>query len=146
MSRAGNKAFSKCEVKIVEFDTYIRPYDDPKKIVASGNGSGPGNLVGYKAHLRCPKTEDPRAAISSDTMNAPTKLRALANLGALAGELMCKGCRFSAMTPLQVTEERARMAHADAELADAQAHLERARHELSQTLAIELPAAPEAAS
>lgn len=119
MSRAGRKAFNRCDVKVVEFKDFVYVDDDEKKVELSSNPSEDTRFyAGTGAILHCPRTEDERVNIESQYGNHSSRLDALASVGRLAGELLCKDCRYSAMNPVEVMQERAALARAEAERLD----------------------------
>lgn len=149
MSRAGKRAFDRCSVAEVEFKDFLEVKEDDEthyylreKLPADEKGK-PHRHAGYLAVLHCPRTEDSRTEVTSNHLTGRNKLEALREVKDLAGELLCRHCRFSSMTPVEVAEERAKRALAEAEHTEALAALETARAELRAISPHALPAAPE---
>lgn len=154
MSRAGKKAFDRCDVKVVEFKDTV--YEHPTQVM-------PGNYVvplgglgtvasrptspadagmqyaGSGAALHCPRTEDERVNIHSAYSNHNGRLLALKSVRNLAGELLCRTCRFSTMTPVEVSIERKALADAETERVESFILLEAARAEIRAIGQPELP-------
>lgn len=145
MSRAGNKAFERCDVGVVEFGDYVYTKGKGKKdVFERGDESGTDKdkmHAGYHATLHCPRTEDDRISVTSEYESDMTKVEALNSLKKLAGELVCRNCRFSSMSPVDVSNERAELARAEAERTEAFTALEQAREELRQYSPHSLPPA-----
>ncbi|MDB5185294.1 MAG: hypothetical protein JWN38_1102 [Candidatus Saccharibacteria bacterium] len=142
MSRAGKKSFEQCDVKSVIFTRRIRVFQDEsrsvsKSIVLDENDVTPEQMQvsqtrGYRATLQCPRLEDdPRSSIESESRVHATQLDALESMKRLAGEVICRDCRFSSMTPVEISHERAQLATAEAERAEAYRLREIALRELN---------------
>lgn len=148
MGFRANRAFDRCSVKVVEFhDFAFPPSIAGAEIVNDGDyvnlkdGTAVDRLLvkpgeqfdsysaGCEAVLHCPRTEDERVNVASESSNHSTRLQALASLRELAGNLLCANCRYSSMTPIDLALERAALAKADAERAEALAELAKSRKE-----------------
>ncbi len=130
MSRAGDKTFDRCDVKVVEFidsvfteptevhrGSHIVPLSGlgtvDKEIVEDDSGQFK-QYAGSGAKLHCPRTQDDRLNVESAVGNHDGRIRALQSLRALAGELLCSTCRYSSMSPVDVALEQAKLANAEA--------------------------------
>ena len=147
MSRSGNKAFDRCDVRVVEFGHFLYledrdgdfdyendiPEDDRNKRFHAG----------YHATLHCPRTEDDRISVTSEYESEMDKSYALKSLKKLAGELVCHDCRYSSMTPAEVSQDRAKFLRAETERVEALTALEQARDELRLVTPQLLPPKPE---
>lgn len=132
MSLKGYKAFNRCDVKVVEFKRRIRVYTDNRRtksasLVLFDEEVTPeqrqnSRISGYGAALHCPRIEDDdRLTIESDGYSYETQSGALISLRRLAGELICRDCRFSTMTPVEVSIERRKLNEAETERLQAHA-------------------------
>jgi len=131
MSRAGKRAFRRCDVKEVELSTFV--YEKEGGGVRHIKDAKKGrvyNLAGANANLHCPRTESPLVKVSSEDKAGMSKVQAVKSLEELAGELLCRDCRFSTMTPVQVSIARAELDLAEAERIRAHQLLTEARAEL----------------
>jgi hypothetical protein len=122
MSRAGKRSFDRCDVKVVEFKEF--GYREGSSGIASlckdlPNGGKDNVNAGYWAVLHCPRTEDERIEVTSENETRRNKPNALKEVRTLAGQLVCEHCRFSTMTPVEVSIERTRFANAEAERIEA---------------------------
>ena len=153
MTRAGKRAFNRCNVKVVEFHEFVFPSSVSASeitrgagVVTAGDKTGQRILVtpqnvndvssnwaaGCEAVLRCPVTEDQDEPLTSQTNNHVTKLASLESLRSIAGELLCRNCRFSSMTPVEVSLERQEIAEAETARIEAFTHLQAAQIELAK--------------
>lgn len=132
MSRAGRKAFRKCDVKAVLFKSYVYTDDgEEKEVISTTPSEDSRQFAGVAAVLECPRTQDDKLQqIESQFTDHPTNLAALQSLAELAGELVCAECRYSNMTPVQVSIQRADFAKAEADRVLAYQVLEAARAEI----------------
>jgi hypothetical protein len=147
MSIKGNRAFNRCGVKVVTFTDYV--FGSPTKLQQWGelvvpeggigsvekfkveNDNGVGRqYAGSSALLHCPLTEIKGTKNGSLYNNHKGRLPALASLREQVGDLLCRNCRYSVMTPVEVLEEQAKITRAEADRIEALAALERARDEL----------------
>ena len=76
----GRKAFDACDVKRVEFKTFVWDIDEQKKTtnqrVLSVNPSEDARTsAGHGAVLHCPRTEDDKVFVQSDVTNIPLFVR-----------------------------------------------------------------------
>lgn len=120
MSRSGNKRFDQCDVKIVEFTRHIR--DSSTGHIVEEKDRDPDKdyvLRGYRGSLHCPRTEDDRVSVDSVTRSHPTQLEALNSVRKLTGNLLCSTCKYSTMTPLEISQERAAVARAEVDRLEA---------------------------
>lgn len=156
MSRAGKKAFDQCESKVVTFTDYVftRPTElqsGQTDFVVPRTGLGSvdkvkvengtnGRYAGSGASLKCPVTQASEQEMESQYSNHYGRLKALDSLRQIAGEVICRNCRFSGMTQVEVITERAALLRAQAEETEALAALESARNELRQVNPHLLPA------
>lgn len=132
MSRNGRKAFNRCDVKVVEIKRRLRDKVTNLVIDETARESGKNYaLNGHGAELHCPRTEDDRVAIKSDSQSHSSQAEALASVRGLAGQLLCAECRYSSMTPVQVSIERTELAKAEADRVVAFQALEAARAEIA---------------
>jgi hypothetical protein len=114
MSNNGKKAFRRCDVKVVEFKDFVYDKDAKNRKVLSDNPSeDTRRLFGYSAVLHCPRTEDDRVSITSQFTNHSSRIKALKSVEKLAGALLCRDCRFSNLTPAEVSMDRAALARAE---------------------------------
>lgn len=151
MISKGKKAFNRCDVKVVEFVDFIFPSNVKSDNVLAGSeyttlrdgsiseraivkdtASQQGYDAGHLAILHCPRTEDDRVNIQSDSDNHTLRTGALASLRELAGSLICEHCRYSKMSPVDITLERAEIARVDAQRLEAIKLRAEALHELTQ--------------
>lgn len=135
MSRKGNRAFDRCDVKVIEFKdlVYKKGKEGPTE-VAKNPSEDSRILAGNSAVLHCPRTEDDRVNVESQFTNHSSRQVALNSVRSLAGVLLCATCRFSNMNPVEVSEERARIARAEAERIEAFGLRDAALLELNQRL------------
>jgi hypothetical protein len=127
MSRAGRKSFDKCNVKVVEFKefVYASTFDKDlpgveRKTVRTDNPSEDTRVsAGNGAVLHCPMTEDTRVNIESQYTNHASKVLALDSLKYIAGEVICRNCRYSSMSAVEVAQEQATVARAEADKLEA---------------------------
>lgn len=127
MSRVGNRAFKGCDVKSVEFIRRVRVFTGPEDedgerpsiikfdVDVTPEERESSYINGYGAKLHCPRIEDGDSKPVEVSYHNNTELGALSSLRTLAGELLCSECRYSGMTPAQVSIERAKFAEAEAE-------------------------------
>jgi hypothetical protein len=135
MGRAGKKAFNKCNVRVVEFERFI--YDSETEHVVTEDQREPHRdyfLRGYRAILRCPRTEDDGVEVASPYKSHDTQRIALAHLRELAGDLICRDCMYPSMTPVQVSIKRKELAEAEAERLHAYKLVQQARDEIDHLL------------
>lgn len=131
MNISGNRAFERCDVKVVEFVDYVYVDKDRKNVTITQDAArDPRPHGGNGAVLHCPRTEDDRVNVESQFSNHPTRERALNSLKSLAGKLICRDCRFSSMTPVEVSIARTELAEAEKARIIAYAALMEARNEL----------------
>lgn len=116
MSRAGRKAFDKCNVKVVEILPYIYSDDEQRTFKVKRSIDKGGLLTGGShAILHCPRTEDKRVNAESEKREKASQLAALDELRRIAGEMLCRTCMYSSMTPVEVSVQRKDFAEAEAE-------------------------------
>lgn len=134
MSRAGRKAFARCDVKVVEFNRRYRTHDETRLVVNEEERVPEKNysINGYGVILRCPRTEDDEISIRSDRDSHPSQIEALNSIKSVVGKLLCAECRYSHMTPVQVSVARTEFAKAEAERLEAYGALELARKEVAE--------------
>ena len=115
----GNKGlrnFRQCDVKVVETKDFVYVSGNKGPAVLSVTPSEDNrNLHGHSAVLHCPRTEDERVNIESQYVNHSSRLEAVNSVASIAAALVCADCRFSTMTPLEVSKERADLARAETE-------------------------------
>ena len=115
MNRAGRRSFDKCNVKVVQVKDFVYENGNKGKVVMAENPSEDTRIFsGNSAVLHCPRTEDARVMVESQFTNHPNRIEAFASLRAVASELVCRGCIYADMTPLQATQERANLLAAQA--------------------------------
>ncbi|MDB5185318.1 MAG: hypothetical protein JWN38_1126 [Candidatus Saccharibacteria bacterium] len=150
MSRAGNKKFEECDVKVVELVDYdFDPAVDVKRdnmyiYPATGVGTAKRRLAdpncstgrygGTQAKLHCPRTEDERVGVTTQD-NMKSRAIAFQELRKQAGEMLCRNCLFSDMSPAEVAISRTEQATAEAALLTAQAARAKAETEYAAIVA-----------
>lgn len=133
MFKEGQRAFDRCDVKVVEFKSFVYKQSSAGEKALATNPSEDMRIhAGDGAVLHCPKTEDDKVAIESQYTNYPTRQAALKSVRKLAGDLMCKNCRFSSMTPSEVSNDRAAFARAETDRIEATIAYDAAMKELIQ--------------
>jgi len=150
--RAGRKAFDECDVKRVEFKTFVWEVDEENKPthrrVLSGDPSEDTRTsAGHGAVLHCPRTEDDKVFVQSESNTHYSRNEALRSVRKAAGNLLCRDCQFATMTPVQVSIERTELANAERARIEAYHALDEARAELEAAARpIPLPAVENPAS
>lgn len=155
MRREGVESFDSCDVKVVKMITHGYP-PDVKLQTASSTSIIPVDAAdyakkkakdapliygGHLAVLDCPYTQDTGEKISSAFNNHNGVAAAYDSVRENAGLIACRTCRFSGMTPAEVSIDRKEFAQAETERLRAYEGLEQARVELG---IIEPPAPPAA--
>src|SRR4051812_6956357 len=104
----GEKAFNECNVRVVEVvEMVYAEGNEGKKVRANDPSTDSRIFAGNGAVLHCPRTEDQRVDIASQYSDHDSRLEAYKSLREIAGKMLCDGCIYASMTPLQVAEERA---------------------------------------
>jgi len=157
----GQRTFDKCNNKVIEIKDFVydvteveiepKPLgdsddsDDQEQkvsepetktirtmIYTADPSSDSRQYAGSAAVLHCPRTEDPRVDIASQYSNHSSRLVAYDSVRRIAGRIVCDGCIYATMTPVEVAQERAARLRAEAEQLSAIAVREQALAELRE--------------
>lgn len=123
MSFRGNRAFDRCDVKVVEFKDFVHArepqgdetWGDIPSVLSDSPSEDTRIFSGNGAVLHCPMTEDERVKVESQFTDHPSRSAALKSLRKNAGELLCRNCRYSNMSAIEASQERAALARAEVE-------------------------------
>jgi len=127
----GYKNFRRCQSKEIRFQQYYRRYGEDGAWSANPPTDIDDNDLDIKflSVLECPKLED-RCLTPSGTYE--TKEEAYDELRNLAAQVLCQGCMYSKMKPLEVEQTRLKEAQTRAERRRLELEIARAETDLAE--------------
>lgn len=131
MSRAGRKSFDNCSVKRVEFVDFVAEEGVFGKSIPSLNITVDSRSSrGTSATLMCPRTEVEGVSLEANYNKVNTRDDSYKEVRQRAGEILCRNCEFSGMTPTEVSIAQTEYAKAETDRIEAFKALEAAREEI----------------